>query len=186
MNKRLDQYIEHDLRLLERLYGPHFTWWAIRDCIRNKREFPEWVTAYLGRCANRMLSGKAKRVSDPRKRLLEIFEFRQKKPGPGGPSEEVLRSLFAMNFALRLLFDEEGKEDNPVDARKNAGDEVFGEGNIDDRTLQRYLREQFQLKKLSLPLTTEEWMPVFDRQLTAIGDVLYDRREKIEFKIKNL
>jgi hypothetical protein len=194
MNKRLDQYIGYDLRFLEKLsanYGPHFTWWAIRNCIRDKREFPEWVRAYLGRCANRVLSGKAKRarkakrISDPRKRLVEIFEFpEKKKPGPGGPSEELHRAVFAMDFALRVLF---GEEDKPKKARVNAGDEVFGEGNVDDRQLQRFLREQFQLKKnVPMPETKKEWEPVFDRHLTAIGDLLYGHLEKVEFTIVDL
>jgi hypothetical protein len=185
MNKRLDQYVGHELRVLERLsanYGPHFTWWAIRDCIRDKREFPEWVIAYLDRCANRVLSGKAKRISDPRKKLLEIFEFPKSKPG--GPGEEVLRALFAMNFALRVLFGEEDEKDKPTKARVNAGDEVFGEGNVGDRQLQRFLRKQFQLgKNVPLPETAEEWEPVFDRHLSAIGDVLYDCDEKVEFTV---
>jgi hypothetical protein len=143
--------------------GPYFAWQAIDVCIKDKRPFPDWVNDYLAGCAERMCdermqSERAKRASDVGKTFQWIFNFPKKKPGPGGlfdPDRELLKEMwkceFALNFANRLY-----QGDDPVEARGNAGNEMFPDK--DDRTLQRYLREQFQLKKL--PRSIGEWMPV--------------------------
>jgi hypothetical protein len=179
-----DQAIYRDLnyqlevfRKLAANRSPYFAWHAIQGCIREKKPFPDWVIDYLGRCADRMCaehmqSERAKRVSDVREMFQWIFEFpKEKKPGPGGlfdqDSEllkEAAKGVFALSFAIKLY---EGED--PVQARRNAGDECFSiidDGKtVDDRTLQRYLREQFQLKKnRAMPLTTDEWMPLIDAQ----------------------
>jgi hypothetical protein len=164
---------ERELGLLQKfaaIGGPYFAWWAIRICIKHKRQFPDWITDYLGECADRMLSDDAKRISDARKTLLWIFGFPKNRPGPGGlfkPGIEVLKDQFAVNFALRL----HGGEDDPVKARGDAGDEFLP--GTEDRTLQRYLLEVFQLKKM--PSTYDQWMAVFDRHLMAIATRYYDR-----------
>ena len=80
--------------------------------------------------------------------------------------------MFAFHFALKLH-----QGEDPIQARRNAGDEWFGiigDETVDDRTLQRYLREQFQLKKL--PRTVEEWMPViaWDRLLLIAKKLAHD------------
>jgi len=160
-----------NFKKLAESYGPHFTWWAIQICVRDKKPFPDWITAYLGRCANRIVSGKVNQART-RKSVLEIFDFPKKKPGPGGPREEVLKALFAFDFGLRLLQGQEGEEDNPVAARKNAGIEFLPD--TDDRSLQRYLRQQFRLGDLPLPETTEEWRPVLYRHVGAISDKLWE------------
>jgi hypothetical protein len=101
------------------------------------------------------------RPRDIRKTLLWIFGFSKKKGGSGNlldPGAGVLRwaqkAVFASHFAKRL---DQGED--PVTARGNASTDAFEEV-VDDRTLQRYLREVFRLK--NLPLTIEEWKPVTD------------------------
>jgi hypothetical protein len=86
--------------------------------------------------------------------------------------KEVSKAAFALNFAIKLY-----QGEDPVQARRNAGDEWFGiidDGRtVDDRTLQRYLREQFQLKNRRMPLTADEWMPLIEWQhLLAIAKKL--------------
>jgi len=175
----VDRYLDL-LQKLATARGPYFAFEAIRLCKKHKKPFPAWITDYLGECADRMLSDKARRASDVRKTLLWIFGFPKKKPGPGGLFDqdygllkEMLRPLFALIFAVQLY---QGEKDL-VKARRNAGDgvdEVYGlisGKTIDDRTLQRILLEQFQLKHL--PLTAEEWMPVLDRHLLAIVERLF-------------
>jgi hypothetical protein len=159
--------------------SPVFAWQAIQGCIRHKRPFPDWVTNYLGQCAERMCDGRmqaerAKRADDVGKTLQWIFDFPKKKPGPGGlfdPNGELLKELgkgiFALNFAIRLH-----QGEDPVEARGNAGNEFFPDK--DDKTLQRYLREEFRLKKL--PRTIEEWIPVIDLEhLLPITEKLSDQ-----------
>jgi hypothetical protein len=173
----LEQAIAHDpnlqLRYLEIMRklaanrSPYFAWEAIRTCIRDKKSFPDWVVGYLGQCADRMCaeqmqSDRAKLGGDVRKTLQWIFGFPSNKPGRGGPFDqfgellkEGRKGAFALSFAMRIHAYED-----PVTARANAANEAFGDDAPDDRTLQRYLREQFQLK--SLPLTTLEWLSVID------------------------
>jgi hypothetical protein len=153
----------------------YFTWQVIRTCVRLKKPFPDWVTDYLGQCAERMCAERfqSKRAGDVRERFQWIFEFPKNKPGPGGLFDqdssllkEVEKFTFAVNFALRLHLGAD-----PVEARGNAGSEIWPDA--DDRTLQRYLREQFRLKKL--PRTFDEWMPVIDiRNLLPMIEKLSD------------
>jgi hypothetical protein len=142
--------------------GPFFTWMMIGTCIEHKKQFPDWVINYLAQCAERMCNGRmqserAKRTDDVGKMFLWIFGFPKKKPGPGGlldPDDELLKEAqkgaFALNFIIRLW-----QGEDPVQARGNAGNEFFPAK--DDKTLQRYLREQLRLKKL--PRTIDEWAP---------------------------
>jgi hypothetical protein len=165
-----DQWLEL-LRKLAANHSPYWAWEAIRVCKKYKKPFPAWLTDYLGECADRMLSDKARRASDVRKTFQWIFGFPKNKPGPGGLFnqnrgllEDVKKGLFALNFAIRLY-----QGEDPAKARRNAGHEVFDlidDKTIDDRTLQRFLLERFQLK--NLPLATQEWMPVLDQYLPTI------------------
>jgi hypothetical protein len=159
------------LKKLAETYGPHFIWQAISICVRDSKEFPDWVKDYLGQCANHIVSGKVNQART-RKKVLQIFGFPRKKPGPGGPREEVLKALFAFDFGLRLLQGQEGEKDDPVAARENAGIKFLP--NTGDRSLQRYLRQQFQLGNLPLPETTKEWKPVLYRHLSAISNKLFE------------
>jgi len=177
-----------DLDVLQELaatHGPHFTWWAIQDCIKHKEPFPTWVMDYLGGCADRMMSdhtdkkakrarsGKAKRTIDPRNRLLTIFDFpKQKKPGPGSPVDPrdvarkaVRKVYFAMQFAVLLKLGQD-----PAEARKNAGFDIFGK-DMDDRVLRKYLKEEFRVT--ILPATKQEWEPATDRYY---NDVMAGKR----------
>jgi hypothetical protein len=163
---------DRDLRLFEkaaiRTGNPFYFWLAIDICSKNeKKQFPDWVNAYLGQCANRMMSDKAKQATDVRKILPWIFAFPKKKSGPGkfldpyyGAVDRRQKVRFACKFAMRLY-----RGEDPVDARKNAGDEVFEEV-LDDKTLQRYLLREFRLTHW--PETTEEWKPVIDRYRIAM------------------
>ena len=183
LDKVMDQATGHDpnrlLRALE-IYqklsanrSRYFTWQAIRTCVRHKQPFPDWVTDYLGRCADRMCADqmKSERPGDARETFQWIFEFPKNKPGPGGLFDqnrlllkEVQKVMFGLNFALRLH-----QGEDPVKARGNAGNDFLPD--TDDRTLQRYLRKQFRLKKL--PRTFDEWMPVIDpRNLLPIAKKL--------------
>ena len=160
--------------------GPYFTWWVIDLCERNKIPFPDWVNAYLGQCARRMTSDEAKQAT-----LQEIFGFPKKKPGPGGlfdQDREVTREagkrMFTLAFAIELRRLRQGE--TSYHARSRAAERVYKnedmvkfiapqtkDGTFDDKTLQRDLREQLQLKKL--PRTVEGWIAVTDdRRLEAI------------------
>ena len=48
-------------------YGPFFTWGAIKDCIRDNKEFPDCVKDYLVGCADRMHSDRARLSKDASK-----------------------------------------------------------------------------------------------------------------------
>jgi hypothetical protein len=166
--------------------SPWFAWAAIRRCIKHKREFPDWVIDYLGGCADRMQSERVRRTSDTRNELPWVFGIK----GGLDQNSELLREwaerAFALKFALLV-----GKGNHPVDARRDAaidiygkaedafGDEVFRKlfvrrnrkkrkiagdeyNGLDDKTLERILKRQFQLKNLRL--TPEQWIDV-------IGDV---------------
>jgi hypothetical protein len=161
------------MRKLAAIRSPYFAWEAIRICIRQKRPFPDWVTDYLGQCADRMCaermqSERAKR--DVRETFQWIFDFPKKKPGPGGlfdQHEGLLKDVMKGGFALLFAMQIHNGEQNLVRARRNAGDEVdevfgliSGGKTIDDKMLQRILLEQFQLKRL--PLTADEWKPLID------------------------
>ena len=161
---------------LAAICGPYFTWWVIDLCVRNKKPFPDWVNGYLGQCARRMRPGKT---------LQEISGFPQGKPGPGGlfdQDREVIREagkgMFTVSFAIELRRLRQGE--TPFDARSKAAAEVYKneamvkfiapqtkDGTFDDKTLQRDLKEQLQLKEL--PRTIEAWMDATDgRRLEAI------------------
>src|SRR5262249_17533970 len=73
--------LESELRPLEKrgTRDPVDYWGAIKGCVKFNREFPPSVRAYLGRCADRMLSEEAERPRDVRKTLLWILEFPKKR-----------------------------------------------------------------------------------------------------------
>jgi hypothetical protein len=153
------------LRVLQELAAtnPYWTWQAILVCRTHEKEFPKWVIDYLGRCAVRMILAD-RDDRDLRDKLLTIFDFPKKKPGPGNPldpRDEALKAAqklqFAATFAVELF-----RVESPVQARRNAGDKVFGKAGdkeIDDRTLRKYLEEEFG----SLPATKQKWQWVIAR-----------------------
>ena len=93
-------------------------------------------------------------TGDERQTWRWIFGFPKNKPGPGGLfdqdralEKEMAQGLFAMFFAGRLY---DGQD--PVEAREEAANDVFGADGPDDRTLQRYLEEFLD----NTPTTVEE------------------------------
>jgi len=162
--------------------SPVYAWQAIHRCIREKKQFPDWITDYLFQCADRMISARLsdeqprdvrktdEQPRDVRKTLQWIFGFPEKKRGPGSlfDPNPVLpylnKVIFALQFAERL-----NQGEDPVTARGNAGNDTFRE-DVDDRTLQRYLLEVFGLA--SLPSTSEEWKPLTDRYFDAVKRTL--------------
>jgi hypothetical protein len=164
--------LESELQRLEKSETRHPVdyWRAIKGCVKHQREFPPSVIAYLGRCADRMLSEEAERPRDVRKTLLWIMEFPKKGMGPGSPLDRsddafltVQKRWFAFNFVERLgRFD---RGDKLGEARKNAGYDVFGK-NKKDKILRQYLREEFGVSEL--PSTMEEWQPVIGRYLNDV------------------
>jgi hypothetical protein len=178
--------------------SPFYAWLTIDRCIRHKKPLPDWVMTYLAQCADRVMSvhyaerrrlcdrmiatrytkrrrpsGKAKQARDIRETLQWVFGFPTKKEsGPGSlfdpDAEEDLRwtqkVVFALHFAERL-----DQGDDPVTARSDACNDVFVE-DVEDRTLQRYLREVFRLTRL--PSTIEEWKPVTDEYRVALKTAL--------------
>jgi hypothetical protein len=202
-----------DLELLRKQatkYGPVFTWTAIRDCIKHKREFPDWINDYLVGCTDRMLSDQARLSKDARQELSWIFEFSGYKEALDPMRQitrKVLRGGFARRFALWIL---RGKE--PDDAfdkakgdsysneclvklvhprrkrkqkQKAAGDE---DNAFSDKQLKRDLKEEFQLK--TLPDTREEWLPEILRYFVQYFERLpfeqLERDLKEKFQLKTL
>jgi hypothetical protein len=85
----LDSWLQ-SLQKLATMHGPYYAWVAILECINHEKKFPTWIIEYLGRCAERMIDPTDKAKRDPRKKLLEIFEFPpQEKSGPGSPLEPL-------------------------------------------------------------------------------------------------
>jgi hypothetical protein len=141
--------------------------------MKAKKPFPDWVAAYLAECANRMLSDIAKKTRDLRKVLPWILGFPRKR-GPGNPldiNRDRHKSVFARQFALQL-----DKGDDPSAARTNACNVIFEgkDANVDDRTLQRWLLEVFDLKKA--PSNAEAWKKItneyYDPLLRAVQDLM--------------
>ena len=142
---------------LEETGNPYWAWYAIDICIKAKIPFPDWLTAYLSQCADRMLSDEAKETRDLRKVLPWILDF-PKKHGPGNPlnvNSDQHKKAFALAFACRL-----DKGEDPSGARRNACNDILDgeQANVDDRTLQRWLLDVFGLKEA--PANVEEWKNV--------------------------
>jgi hypothetical protein len=165
--------LESELRHLEKreTRNPVDYWKAIKGCVKFNRKFPPSVTAYLGRCADRMLSEEAERPRDVRKMLLWILGFPKKGMGTGSPldrSDDAFLAMqkrwFAFNFVERLSRFDQG--DKLSEARKDAGYDVFMT-NKKDEILRRYLREEFRVKEL--PSTIKEWQPVMELRLDGSG-----------------
>ena len=157
--------------------NPYYAWRAVRHCIEHGKEFPEWLFAYLGECAERMLSDEAKKKGrDLRKALPWIFGFpnvldpTQRKRGPGNmldPEGDPRMMDFAMKFAVRL---EHGAQ--PAAAMSDACNDVFDGKNasVDEKTLRRWLLKAFDLKKS--PKTADEWKKMAREHFGALAELL--------------
>jgi hypothetical protein len=116
--------LDNHLRRLQFLatHNPLYYWLAIDLCITAKRQFPDWIRDYLGKCAhNWILAGKeeqdrkakqarrlakakqkAKRAPDIREKVLEILGFPKNKFGPGSLLDPNYGASRRMPAALDL------------------------------------------------------------------------------------
>jgi len=142
----------------EETKNPYYAWSAINICTKHNKPLPTWVVDYLAECAERMLSEKARQSNDLRKLLPSVLGFPAKR-GPGRPldpdRDQDDKSIFAIRFAIEI---EKGKK--PSIARREAT-KYLPESRvdkIDDKTLQRWLREIFDLA--NTPRSITEWKSV--------------------------
>jgi hypothetical protein len=158
-----------EMRLaFERSGNPFWVWFVLNHYVETNEPLPAWVSTYLTQCAGRMLSEKARRSSDLRKVLPWVFGF-PKQSGRGNllnPVNSRERLIFGIKFGLLVL----GGED-PVTARRNACNFAFDgkEAEVDDKTLQSWIREDFNLEKA--PKSAEQWKEAIVKELLP----LYER-----------
>jgi hypothetical protein len=163
--------------------NPYYAWLAIDVCIEHQRTLPEWLRAYLGECAKRMLSEHAREAGDLRKVLPwalgfpNVLDSEQRRCGPGNLLDPhprgFERMMFALGFAIRL---EKGEE--PLEAMRNACNEVFEgkEADADDKTLQRWLLKEFDLERW--PANTEQWKSVVREHFKSTYDAVRNTWDK--------
>jgi hypothetical protein len=138
--------------------NPYYCWKAIDVCATHKREFPDWLMAYLTQCAARMESDKARAARDLHKVLPWVFGFSTKR-GPGNLLDPDYdpgdRDNFALKFAILL---EQGEP--PDQAMHKAYNKVFSEkdANADDRTLRRWLLAAYGVEKW--PTNATDWLSI--------------------------
>ena len=141
----------------EKTGNPYYAWYAIGFCIKVNKPFPKWLAAYLAQCADRMLSEKTKEARDLRNILPWVLGL-PRKQGPGNPLDvdrNKHRKQFAFAFAVRI----ESGDEPPAARFRACNDTLKGEyANVDDRTLQRWLLDEFRLKKS--PSNVKEWRKV--------------------------
>jgi len=150
--------------------NPYYTWDAINICARHKKQLPAWVMDCLGACAERMMSDKAQQSNDLRKILSWVLAFPIKR-GPGkllnpdyDPDDKM---IFAIRFAIEI---EKGKK--PSIARREAT-KYLPESRvdkIDDKTLQRWLIQVFDLA--NTPRSITEWKSVMRAQFGSFYNLI--------------
>jgi hypothetical protein len=165
--------------------NPYYAWLAVKVCVEHKRELPDWVLAYLGKCAERMLSDKPKKEGrDLRKALPRIFGFSsvldsaQRKRGPGNmldPVGDPDRLAFALQFGFRL---EQG-EQVPA-AISNACNDVFDgkRASVDEKTLRRWLLKELNLK--GTPKNADEWKMAVRKYIRPFAEYFLKRTKSRE------
>jgi hypothetical protein len=157
----------------EETKNPYYAWYAIKICTKHKKQFPTWVVNYLADCANRMLSEKAKQSNDLRKILPSILGFPANR-GPGRPLDPDRdpddKLMFALHFAIEI---EKGKK--PSVARRQASTFLSQSRSdkIDDKTLQRWLKDEFDLE--SAPRTITEWKSVMRAHYGSFYNLIQTR-----------
>lgn len=141
--------------------NPFYIWLAAEICIATKREFPGWVLDYLKQCAVRMRSPEARKHSDLRKMLPWVLGFPSKgKRGPGNPLDPDLgrpHLHFVLQFSAYIYCGVD-----PTTALHEACNDVFEDDDINDATLQRWVKKHYGLK--TWPRTFDEWREVILRQ----------------------
>jgi hypothetical protein len=137
--------------------NPVHVWAAIEQCIWEKLEFPEWVTAYLLDTGRRMRSPEAQESTDLRVVLPKIIGFPPKSQRgryplrPYSDADDV-RMDFACEFAAEI---KNGAK--PIDALHDSCrvlDLKTGD-KVDDKTLRGWVKEFFELMKW--PRTNAGW-----------------------------
>jgi hypothetical protein len=165
---------------LQRSGNPYYVWMAIGVCIKHNKLFPEWILAYLGDCADRILSDQAREARDLRKVLPwalgfpSLFNHAQRKSGPGNllNPEGPDRSMFALRFAIRL---EEGEK--PLDALRNAYNDAFETNdNADEKTLKHWLCKEYNLTKWTS--SADNWKAICRQHHTSYWNFLEENWEK--------
>jgi hypothetical protein len=85
--------------------NPYYAWQALSVCLEHKKEFPDWLAAYLEQCIERMKSDRARKACDLREVLPWVLGF-SKKAGPGNmldpDRDPIVKPLFALKFAIKL------------------------------------------------------------------------------------
>jgi hypothetical protein len=162
-----------------------YAWEAISVCIKHKKAFPKVLLDYLEQCAERVSSDPAKKPGDLRKVLPwvlgfpNVFDPARRKRGPGNPlnpqsQDKRIRGVFALRFAMRI---ENGQE--PLEAMRDACSDVFDgrQANADEKTLQHWLCEEFNLKKWIS--NADEWKAVTGKYHSGCIDFIRTHWEKI-------
>ena len=180
-----DFWLQGTLQELAHTGNPYFAWMAIQVCIEHGRQFPEWLLAYLGDCAERMLSDKAREGGrDIRKVLPWIFGFpnvfdpSQSKKGPGNllnPEGDPDMLDFVLNFATRL---ERGEKLSA--AVRNACNTAFSGklADVDDKTLRSWLRKCLGLKEE--PPNADAWLDAAREYYCSIWEGLNEWKKSRE------
>lgn len=121
---------------------PVLAWATIETCIEKRWPFPAWVCHYLGNCAEKVLQAdQSGKPIDTREVLPGVFGFRNPQGSFHRRVRNFQREQFAMVFAEHVF---SGLK--PDKARSEAAQQIArtkSDDHIDDRTLQRWLKEYF-------------------------------------------
>jgi hypothetical protein len=161
--------------------NPYYAWQALGVCIEHKNEIPEWLTAYLAQCVERMGSDRARQASDLREVLPWVFDFTKKKAGPGNlldpdhdPDDKL---MLALKFATNL---EEGEKLST--ALENAAEEVLGQERAEKiaaKTLKSWICKVFDLKEWPARATADEWKRIAREHYGAERALIEERFRRI-------
>jgi hypothetical protein len=114
-----------EMSLCASAYNPYYMWQALDVCLKHKKEFPDWLAAYLAQCIERMQSDRAKKTTDLREVLPWVFDF-SKKSGPGNLLNPDCDPDFGDKFSFALEFAIKIREgEKPSKALMSARDEVL-------------------------------------------------------------
>jgi hypothetical protein len=171
-----DFQIDVFLRALAVNFNPYYAWRALEVCLKNKKEIPDLLVAYLQQCIERMMSDRARNAGDLRDVLPWIFDFPMR-AGPGkllDPDRDPDDKLFfALKFAIKL---QQGKK--PSAAMASAAEEVLGlerAEKISEKTLKTWLVKVFDLEAWPAHATPDAWKRIARDHFSAL-DALIERR----------
>jgi hypothetical protein len=156
--------------------NPIHAWEAIDICFEHKREFPDWLSAYLAGCAKRLLSDDVKEANDVRKVLPRVFGFRKTKRGPGNMlaarRNDYNRTPFALAFAVKI-----NNGVKPSDALKRACEALDEDDNFDDKTLRGWVLDFFEQEKWLR--SNAEWKSVVRNQFMGVARLVQEKYREI-------